>query len=96
MLAGFGLDDQQALRADWDAGRRLPSVIDRRGKPRSMGSIPDPGARLRSLCLEHPHPAAIAALYRELAVDRPPAVVQGDDARYRARIEMPDGVKELF
>jgi hypothetical protein len=141
----FGLDDQKAVRADWDAGRRLrgwvartdtidtvlagrsyvfgrkvslpwsepsfafaipdngslplggaaPSIIDRRGKPRAMAAIADLGARLRSFTLEHPDPAGISKLYRDLAIDRPPAVVPGDSIRYRARIETPAGVKEL-
>ena len=141
----FGLDDQKAVKADWDAGRRLrgwvvrtdsidlvlagrerilgrkvclpwvepsfefgmlddgslpldgaaPSIIDRRGKPRSMTTMADFGAQLRSFRLEHPQAAAIAALYRELAIDRPPTVVQGTDLRFRAQIETPGGVKEL-
>jgi hypothetical protein len=142
----FGLDDQEAVKADWDAGRRLrgwvartdaidivlagreglfgkkvslpwtepsfefgiaddgslpldgaaPSIIDRRGKPRSMATIADLGARLRSFSLEHPDAAAISALYRDLDIDRPPAIVQGNSLRYRAQIETPAGVKELF
>jgi hypothetical protein len=143
----FGLDDQMAVRADWDAGRRLrgwvartdaidrvlagrresifgkkvslpwtepsfefgipddgslplggaaPSIIDRRGKPRSMATIPDLGARLRSFALEHPDAAAISRLYRQLDIDRRPAVVQGNNLRYRAQIETPAGVKTLF
>lgn len=141
----FGLDDQKAVRADWDAGRRLrgwvartdaidavldgrgtifgrkvalpmvdpafdfaipldgslpldgaaPSVIDRRGKPRSMAAIADLGARLRSFSLDHPEPADILALYGALGIDRPPTVVQGAALRYRARIETPGGLKEL-
>jgi hypothetical protein len=142
----FGLDDQKAVRADWDAGRRLrswvartdaidvvlagresifgrkvslpwtdpsfafgiaddgslpldgaaPSIIDRRGKPRAMATIADLGARLQSFSLEHPDAAAVSQLYRDLDIDRPPAVVQGDTLRYRARIETPAGLKELF
>ncbi|MFN4276419.1 MAG: VOC family protein [Ferrovibrio sp.] len=142
----FGLDDQTAVRAAWDSGRRLrgwvagtddiagvlagredifgkavslpwtepvfefslrddgalpldgaaPCLIDRRGKARNMATIPDLGARLDSFSLEHPDPAAIAALYRELEIDRPPAIMQGDIVRYRARIETPAGVRELF
>jgi hypothetical protein len=72
-----------------------PSIIDRRGKLRSMASIADLGARLRFFALEHPKPEAIAALYRELAIDRAPTVVQGPVLRYRAEIETPDGLKEL-
>ncbi|HEX2887321.1 VOC family protein [Vineibacter terrae] len=137
----FGLDDQKAVKADWDAGRRLrgwvartdvidtvlagrqdifgrkvslpsfafaipddgalplggaaPSVIDRRGKPRSMATIADLGARLRSFTLEHPDPAAIAALYRDLGIERAPVVVPGSSLRYRAQIATPAGIKEL-
>lgn len=72
-----------------------PSLIDHRGAPTSMAEIPDLGARLRSLVLEHPDPAAIEGLYRDLAVDRPPEVVDGLRPRYRARIETPAGAREL-
>lgn len=141
----FGLDDQRAVKADWDAGRRLrgwvartdtidivlagredifgkkvslpwsepsfefgirddgwlpldgaaPSIIDRRGKPRSMATIANLGAQLRSFCLEHPDAAAIGELYRELGIDRPPALLQGKELRYRAQIETSAGVREL-
>ena len=142
----FGLDNQRAVKTDWDRGRRLrgwvartdaidsvlngresifgrkvslpwagptfdftipndgslpldgaaPSIIDRRGKPRAMADMPDLGARLRSFSLELPNAAAIAAFYRELAIDRPPTIIQGDGPRYRAQIETPAGMKELF
>ena len=72
-----------------------PSIIDHRGEPTSMDEIPDLGARLRSLTLEHPEPNAIEALYGDLSIDHPPAIVQGPKVRYRARIETPTGVKEL-
>ena len=72
-----------------------PSLIDHRGDPTSMAEIPDLGARLRSLFLEHPEPAAMEALYRDLSIDRPPAIVQGRKVRYRAQIETPTGLKEL-
>lgn len=142
----FGLDDQKAVKADWDAGRRLrgwvvrtdaidlvlagregifgrkvslpsadplfaigipddgslprggavPSIIDRRGKARSMATIADLGARLRSFALAHPDAAALSELYRALDIDRPPIIEPGGDLRYLARIETPAGVKELF
>jgi hypothetical protein len=142
----FGLDDQKAVRADWDRGRRLrgwvansdaidrvlagrehvfgtkvslpwpeplfdfgirddgslpldggaPCIIDRRGVPRSMAAIADLGARLRFFRLEHPDAAAVVALYESVGVDRPPAVVKGADVRYRAQIDTPAGLKELF
>jgi hypothetical protein len=142
----FGLDDEKAVKADWDAGRRLrgwvartdgiavvladrehvlgrrvslpwaepsfdfaitddgalpfggaaPCIIDRRGKARSMAVIPDLGARLVSFSIAHPDSTAVEALYRELAVDRPPVVVPGGDLRYHARVQTAAGVKELF
>ena len=142
----FGLDNQRAVKADWDAGRRLrgwvagtdsidivlagresifgkkvslpwiepsfdfgiaedgslplagaaPSIIDRRGKPRSMTTMADLGARLPRFSLEHPDASAISKLYRELEIDRAPNVAPGAEIRYRARIETPEGVKVLF
>jgi hypothetical protein len=59
-----------------------PSIIDRRGKPRSMAMIADLGARLRAFTIEHPDPGFVATLYRSLTLDRPPAVTQGPWLRY--------------
>ncbi len=139
----FGLDDQAAVRADWQAGRRLrgwvaradldrlgqaelfgrktalpwvdstfdfaipddgslpmggalPSIIDRRGKPRSMATIADLGARLRSFSLSHPRAEELARRYEALGIDRPPAIEQGDELRYRALIDTPAGMRELW
>lgn len=72
-----------------------PSLIDHRGDPTSMADIPDLDARLLSLTLEHPESDAIEALYRELTIDRPPAIVKGSELRYRAQIATPGGLKEL-
>ncbi|MGF1611265.1 MAG: VOC family protein [Kiloniellales bacterium] len=72
-----------------------PSIIDHRGDPTSMASITDLGARLRSLTLEHPNSATIETLYRELAIEHPPVIVQAPKVRYRALIETPTGLKEL-
>lgn len=141
----FGLDNQPAVRADWESGRRLrgwvartsdidavlvrhesllgrkvdftsangsfcfaipddgalpldgaaPSVIDRLGKPPSVATMADAGARLQSLVLEHPAPARIEALYRTLDIAQAPIVTRGKQLRYRARIETPGGLKEL-
>jgi len=85
----FGLDDA-ALPLDG----AVPSIIDRRGKPRAMAAIADLGARLRCFTLEYPDPAAIAALYDELAIDCLPAIVQGPALRFRAKIEVPAGLRE--
>lgn len=72
-----------------------PSLIDHRGDAAYVATIPDLGARLRALTLEHPDPAAIAALYRAVSIDRPPAIVPGPVVRYRAEIETPAGLREL-
>ncbi len=88
----FAIPDDGSL----PLGGAAPSIIDRRGKPRSMATIADLGARLRAFSLEHDDAAAVAALYRDLAIDRPPAVMQGKGLRYRAQIETHAGVKELF
>jgi hypothetical protein len=87
----FAIPDDGSLPLDG----ALPSLIDRRGRPRSMASIPDLGARLRSFSLEHPEGDALLALLREIGVDHPPVVTRGDAFRFRARIETPAGIKKL-
>jgi hypothetical protein len=87
----FAIPNDGSLTLDAAA----PSIIDRRGKPRSMATIADLGARLRSFTLEHPNPAAVEALYRALAVDRPPEIEKGPRLRYRAHIKTPAGLREL-
>jgi len=77
-------------------GGAAPSIIDRRGTPRSMAAIADRGARLREFSLEHPDAAVIVALLQDLVIDRPPVVTQGSLLRYRAQIETPGGLRELF
>jgi hypothetical protein len=72
-----------------------PSIIDHRGDPTAMASIPDLGARLRSLTLEHPNPTAIETLYRELSIEHPPVIIQAPKVRFRAVIETPTGLNEL-
>ena len=88
----FAIPNDGSLPLDGAA----PSLIDRRGKPRSMATIADRGARLRSFTLGHPDPAAVATLYRAMLVDRPPAIDRGSRLRYRAQIETPTGLRELF
>jgi hypothetical protein len=73
----FALKDDGSLPLDGAA----PSIIDRRGKARSMAGIADLGARLRLFRLEHPDPTSIAELYRELEIDRPPEIKQGSAPR---------------
>lgn len=88
----FAIPDDGALPLDGAA----PSVIDRLGKPPSVATMADAGARLRSLILEHPEPDRVRALYGELRIAEPPVVTQGERLRYRARIDTPTGLKELF
>ena len=56
----------------------------------------DLGARLRSFSLIHPDADAVAELYRTLDIDRPPTIAHGGELRYRAQIETPAGVRDLF
>lgn len=76
-------------------GGAAPSLIDRRGKPRSMATVADLGARLESFALEHPDAAAISALYREIGIAGGPEVRRGPALRYSARIGTPRGPKQL-
>jgi hypothetical protein len=87
----FAIPDDGSL--PW--GGAVPSLIDRRGKARSMASIADLGARLRGFSLEHPRAEAIAALLQELGTERGPIVSHGPELRYRAQIDTPGGLKEL-
>lgn len=72
-----------------------PSLIDHLDDPTSMSEIPDLGAKLQSITLEHPDPDTIKTLYRNLLIDRPPVVIRGSDLCYRAQIKTPSGLKEL-
>lgn len=72
-----------------------PSLIDHHGDSSYVATIPDLGARLVSLTLEHPDPAAIRTFYRDLDIDRAPTVLGGPNVRYRAVIETPSGSREL-
>ena len=87
----FAIPDDGSL--PW--GGAAPSIIDRRGKARSMATIADLGARLRGFSLEHPEAEAIAALLLELGTERGPVVSHGRELSYRARIETPGGLREL-
>ncbi len=87
----FAVPDDGSLPLDGIA----PSIIDRRGRPRSMATMADLGARLVSFTLAHPDPAAIRTLYRELAITCAPMVVFGARPRYTAQIETPGGSRVL-
>ena len=73
----------------------LPSIIDRWGRPRSMATIAHLGARLAAFTLEHPDPASIRTLYRDLAIAGAPTVISGVRPRYSAQIETPAGSRVL-
>jgi Glyoxalase-like domain len=88
----FAVPDDGSLPLDG----AVPSLIDRRGKPRSMATMADLGARLRDVSLEHPEADALLARLADLRIDPLLTMRQGPDFRYRARIETPTGLKELF
>lgn len=73
----------------------IPSLIDHRGDMTHIPTIPDLGARLVSLTLEHPDPVALARLYRRLEIDTPPHLRPAPRLRYRAEIATPDGPRVL-
>jgi hypothetical protein len=87
----FTIPDDGSLPLDGAA----PSIIDHRGDSSYIATIPDHGARLSFLMLEHPEPTRVQELFRELAVDRPPKVILGSELRYHAAISTPSGIKEL-
>ena len=91
-LFDFAIPDDGLLPLDG----ALPSIIDRRGKARSMATIADLGARLKSFSLQHPDPTSLSERYQMLDIDRPPMIVQGSELRYRAQIETPAGIRELW
>src|SRR5258708_19182424 len=66
----FAIPDDGSLPLDGAA----PSIIDRRGHPRAMATIADLRARVRSVPLGHPDPAAVGALDRAMAIEPPPVV----------------------
>ncbi len=87
----FAIPDDGSLPLDGAA----PSIIDRRGRTRSMAAIADLGARLVSFTLEHPQAGEIGTLYRGLGVNGAPTVRTGPLAGYRALIDTPAGPREL-
>lgn len=87
----FAISDDGSLPLDG----ALPSIIDRRGKARSMANIADLGAKLMCFSLQHPDATSLSRCYQTLGINRPPEIVQGSDLRYRAQIETPAGVREL-
>jgi hypothetical protein len=77
-------------------GGVAPSVIDRGGRPPSIAAMADLDAQLRAVIIEHPNPDDVMALYEKLGIENPPRVQKGDQFRYRAEIQTPRGLKELY
>jgi Glyoxalase-like domain len=73
----------------------LPSVIDHLGDTSHFAGIPDLGARLTGLILEHPDPQPIGELYRQIGVLGPPQLFREPRLRYRALIQTPHGLRML-
>jgi hypothetical protein len=97
-LSRAGLSFSFSLRRDGSLplGGLAPSVIDRDGRPPPIASMPDLGARLHGVIVEHPEPDEVTALYEELGIEKLPQVQRGECFRYRARIETPGGLRELY
>jgi len=74
----------------------LPSIMDWGPRGNPAPAMPNLGARLLSFVIEHPDPERVVALYAELDIDHPPEIRKGVQFRYRARIETPAGIRELF
>jgi hypothetical protein len=73
-----------------------PSVIDRPGQRPPSAKMPDLGARLRELVVEHPSPADVAALYGDLGIADAPRVQEGPRLRYLATIDTAQGPRMLY
>lgn len=77
-------------------GGIAPSVIDRGGRPPPAGSMPDFGIQLRTVTIEHPNPNSVLGLYKQLHIENPPKVEKGNQLRYRAKVQTPSGLKDLY
>jgi hypothetical protein len=87
----FGVRDDGALPLDGLA----PCLIDwgERGCP--APAMPDLGARLASLVVEHPDPAEVGRRYGDLGLTGAIAIRAGPRFRYEAVIETPEGIRIL-
>jgi Glyoxalase-like domain len=78
------------------AGGVAPSVMDWGDRGSPAPAMRDLGARLAAFAIEHPDPAWVAELYRRLDIEDAPQVHKGSGFRYRATIETPRGLSELW
>ncbi len=85
------------LRPDgtWPAGGAMPHVMDWGAAGNPAGAMPDLGARLVRLTLEHPDPPGMAALYETIGIIDPPELRAGR-SRYSAEIATRAGRRMLF
>ena len=77
-------------------GGVAPSVIEWGDHKNPASGMSDCGARLRAFEIEHPDPDQVSRLYSQLGVVDPPKISKGRRLRYRATIEIPNGVVELY
>ncbi len=87
-----------SVRADGllPAGGVAPPVIDWGDRGCPAPDMPDLGARLLSFVVEHPDPADVSELYRQLGVREGPEVREGGRFRCRATILTPSGPKDVW
>ena len=85
----FGVRDDGALPLDGLA----PCLIDwgERGSP--AAAMPDAGARLSAVIVEHPDPAEVERLYRDLGLAPLIAIRAGPRFRYEVVIDTPKGLR---
>ena len=76
-------------------GGALPSVIDRGGRAPPSMRMDDQGVRLQQFTLEHPFPAEIMALHKEIGISDAPQVRFGPCIRFYASLQTPSGVRTL-
>ncbi|MDP4026552.1 VOC family protein [Methylobacterium sp. NEAU 140] len=79
----------------WPAGGAAPCAMDWGPAGNPARAMPDLGARLVGLTVEHPDPDALGALYRDFGLADPPAIVAGPALRFRAAIDTPAGRRVL-
>jgi hypothetical protein len=77
-------------------GGVAPSVVDREGRLGAISTLPKLGVNLLSFRVEHPDPDWVLALYKSLDVVNQPEVRKGAQFRYRATIDTPFGIKDLW
>ncbi|KQT08559.1 riboflavin deaminase [Methylobacterium sp. Leaf399] len=88
----FGVRDDGALPLDGLA----PCLIDWGARGSPAAAMPDAGARLSAFVVEHPDPAQVERLHRELGLASPIAIRAGPQLRYEAVVATPAGLRTLW